>query len=354
MSQTPSTAAARRPAPVPDLSFPFAEAPATARWVEITPDVHWVRMPLPFALDHINLWLLRGPKGWTLVDCGYHSKETRAAWETLLPAHAPLEQIVVTHYHPDHIGQGGWMVREFGVPFHMTEAEYLTAHALYESTSGYGNEGLQALYASHGLAADKIEVLKQRPTGYRNVITEPPRTFRRILHGDVLRLGFHDWQVIAGFGHSPEHASLYCEALGLLISGDMLLPKISTNVSVWSTEPEGDPVGQFLRSIRDFEALPGGTLVLPSHGMPFRGIVPRVAALHQHHEERLAELVTACAQPMTAAGVVPVLFRRPLDTHQLFFAMGESIAHLNHLLARGRVERTKGADGVFRFTAPAD
>ena len=350
MSQTPS-AVAQRAGPASGLTFPFTEPPATARWTAITPDLQWVRMPLPFALDHINLWLLRGPHGWTLVDCGFHSKETRAAWDGLLPQHAPLEQIVVTHYHPDHIGQGGWMVREFGVPFHMTEAEYLTAHALYESTSGYDNEGLQTLYRSHGLAADKVELLKQRPTGYRNVITEPPRTFRRIMHGDLLRLGFHEWRVIAGFGHSPEHASLYCAELGLVISGDMLLPKISTNVSVWSTEPEGDPVGQFLRSIRAYEDLPEDTLVLPSHGLPFRGIGPRVAALHAHHDERLADLVAACATPMTAADVVPVLFRRQLDTHQLFFAMGESIAHLNHLLTRGRVERTKGADGAYRFTA---
>jgi glyoxylase-like metal-dependent hydrolase (beta-lactamase superfamily II) len=155
-------------------------------------------------------------------------------------------------------------------------------------------------------------------------------------HGDVIRLGDHEWRVIIGYGHAPEHASLYCEALRVVISGDMLLPKISTNVSVWSTEPEGDPVRQFLTSIRAYLDLPADTLVLPSHGLPFRGIAPRVAQLANHHEERLAELRAACAVPRTAAEIVPVLFRRQLDVHQMFFAVGEAIAHLDREIAFAR------------------
>lgn len=345
------TTAASAPAAAPALQYPFAAPPAIARWTEIADGVRWVRMPLPFALDHINLWLLRGPNGWTVVDSGFKSDATRDAWEALLPHHAPLEQLVVTHYHPDHFGQAGWFVRTHGVPMTMTEAEYLTAHALYEGTSGYGPEALRSVYGTHGLAEETLVALEARPTGYRNVVTEPPRQFRRMVHGDVLRLGDHEWQVIVGYGHAPEHASLYCAALRLLISGDMLLPKISTNVSVWSTQPDGDPVRQFLGSIRAYLDLPDDTLVLPSHGLPFRGIALRVAQLAAHHEDRLGELLAACDQPRTAAEIVPVLFRRPLDTHQTFFAVGEAIAHLNHLMHRGALERVLGPDGVYRFAA---
>lgn len=337
--------------PATALRYPWSAAPEPGTWIEVADGVRWVRMPLPFALDHINLWQLRGPNGWTLVDTGYDGAPTREAWDRLLPQHTPLEQLLVTHYHPDHFGLAGWFVETHGLPLYMTEAEYLTAHALYENTSGYGPEALRRVFAAHGLDDAMLTALEARPTSYRNVITEPPQQFRRIHHGDVLRLGDHDWRVIVGHGHAPEHASLYCEALKVLISGDMLLPKISTNVSVWSTEPEGDPVGQFLRSLRAYLDLPADTLVLPSHGLPFRGIAPRVAALEQHHADRLAELLAACDTPRTAAEIVPVLFRRKLDVHQTFFAVGEAIAHLNHLMHRGAVERTLGTDRVYRFTA---
>ena len=339
------------PAAPDGMSFPHPVVPEPGQWLEIHPDVRWIRMPLPFALNHINLWLLRGPRGWTIVDTGYNSSATRQAWEQLLPHHPDLEQVLVTHYHPDHLGQAGWFAREFGLPVLMTEAEYLTGHAAYEGTSGFGPEGLAALYRCHGLDAERIAAVTARPTGFRNAITPPPTTYRRISHGDVLRLGHHEWRVMVGHGHAPEHASLYCEALGLLISGDMLLPKISTNTSVPATQPETDPVGQFLSAIRAYTTLPADTLVLPSHGLPFRGIEARVQALEAHHRDRLDEVLGACVEPRTAAEIMPVLFRRELDIHQLFFAMGEAIAHLNHLFQHGRVTRTIGPDGVHRFQA---
>ncbi|MBI1395406.1 MAG: MBL fold metallo-hydrolase [Betaproteobacteria bacterium] len=335
-----------------ELSFPYPDAPAPAEWVALAEDVRWIRMPLPFALNHINLWLLRGDAGWTVVDTGINTDKTRKAWQVLLETHAPIEQIVITHYHPDHFGQAGWFVGTRDVPMLMTEAEYLTAHALFESTSGYDSDNLRPLYGAHGLDEERLDAVTTRPTSYRNVISPPPRTFRRIMHGDRLRLGLHEWEVIVGHGHAPEHASLYSRELGMLISGDMLLPKISTNVSVWSTQPDGDPVAQFLSSIRAYAGLPDDTLVLPSHGLPFRGIKARVRALEDHHAERLEELVAACSEPRTAAEIVPVLFRRELDVHQLFFAMGEAIAHLNYLFHRGRVRRTVGSDGAYRFHAP--
>ena len=334
------------------LRFPFPAPPPTGTVTPIAHGVDWLRMPLPFALDHINLWLLRETDGWAIVDCGFGSDTTRAAWDAIFERYSPITRVIATHYHPDHVGLAGWLTRRWHVELWMTEAEYLTAHAVWEGMAGYGGDALERLFQSHGLDAEGVAAIGRRGNAYRRSVTELPMTFRRITEGDRIRIGAHAWRVIIGYGHAPEHAALHCEELGILISGDMLLPKISTNTSVWSTEPEGDPVGQFLTSISRFTGLPADTLVLPAHGLPFRGIEARVAALHEHHRDRLRELREACmGEPRSAAEVLPVLFRRQLDSHQLYFAMGEAIAHLNRLLAEGAVTRSLGADGIHRFAA---
>jgi glyoxylase-like metal-dependent hydrolase (beta-lactamase superfamily II) len=339
------------------LEYPGASPPAPGETIDIVPRVHWLRMPLPFALDHINLWLLADDDGVTLVDCGYGDSPTRTLWDrhfaTTLRAH-PIRRIIATHCHPDHVGNAAWLSRRVSVPVAMTTAEFLTAHALVADMDGYATRAIFDLFRRHGLAADKLAALEARGNRYRRGVPELPATFVRLREDGALRAAGATWRVIEGFGHSPEHASLYSAERGVLIAGDMLLPKISTNVSVLPIEPDGDPLASFLDSLSTFETLPPDTLVLPSHGLPFRGIPVRVAQLRAHHAARLEELeeaVKASNAPSTAAEIVPVLFRRELDVHQLFFAMGEAIAHLNHLWHAGRVERRAAADGTLRFAA---
>jgi glyoxylase-like metal-dependent hydrolase (beta-lactamase superfamily II) len=338
--------------PAAALAFPQPTPPAPGTVLEVAPGVLWLRMPLPFALDHINLWLIREADGWAAVDCGIGLDETRALWDQVLAqalGGAPLTRVVVTHFHPDHFGNARWLSERFGVRLHMSQGEYLTAHAQYHAHSGYGGEATAELFAAHGLPADQVAAMSARGNGYRKIVGEPPLHYVRMLEDDELVIGERRWRVIVGHGHAPEHVSLYCETLGVLISGDMLLPRISTNVSVWAVDPLGDPLRRFLQSIDRFAALPADVLVLPSHGLPFRGARPRVAMLHRHHADRLGEVELACATPATAAELLPVLFRRALDTHQTFFAMGESIAHLNQLWHRGRLRRIEGADRLIRF-----
>ena len=177
-----------------------------------------------------------------------------------------------------------------------------------------------------------------------------PDSFHRLNDGDELRIGDHVWRVVVGSGHSPEHACLYCPELKLMISGDQVLPKITTNVSVWFEQPWANPLGLYLDSLRRFEPMAAETLVLPSHGRPFRGLHARLAGLRDHHDARLAETLDALAEPRSAAALVPLLFQRELDTHQLTFALGEALAHLHFLEADGRVRREVGEDGVHRFT----
>lgn len=347
----------------PALQFPFAEPPVLGATREVAPGVRWLRMVLPFALDHINLWLLEDDKdgvaGFTIVDCGLSNDSTRAAWENVFAAHVggkPVHRLIVTHYHPDHAGNAGWLVERFGCEMWMTQGEYLTAHAVMDNTAGYSPEAAIALYKANGMDSSHDDGLARRGHFFRKNVLPLPTQYRRILDGQTLTIGRRGWKVMVGNGHAPEHASLYCTELGVCISGDMLLPKISTNVSVWSVDPNGDPLEQFLTSIRAYRTLPAETLILPSHGLPFRGAHQRVEALEVHHAERLAELEQALATaagPLSAFDLLETLFRRKLDTHQTTFAMGEAIAHLHYLLNAGRARRVVGADGVVRYAPMA-
>ncbi len=334
------------------LEFPWAEPPAPATVTPVAAGLGWLRMPLPFALDHINLWLVEGAGGWTVIDTGVCRDEVKALWRAL---HAgamralPIERVIVTHFHPDHFGLAGWLHEEHGAALWMTRAEWLTASYLYSDSAARAAGAQAELFRRNGLDAARVERYRERGNAYRRLVAPPPPN-RRIADGERLALGDHLWEVIVGTGHAPEHACLHCAELGVLIAGDQVLPRISPNVSVWAAEPEGDPLGEFLATLERLAALPAETLVLPSHGLPFRGLGTRIAALEAHHEERLALLAAACeGGARSAAELIPVLFERELDVHQLSFAMGESLAHLAHLAGRGVLRRERGADGIERY-----
>ncbi|MBK8065065.1 MAG: MBL fold metallo-hydrolase [Betaproteobacteria bacterium] len=339
------------------LQFPHAEPPPAGTVREVAPGVHWLRMALPFALDHINLWLLEDGDGLVMIDCGLADDATRAAWDRVLAdfiGQRTVRRLIVTHYHPDHAGLASWLIARHGCELWMTQGEYLSAHVVYNDAAGYSPAASNAFFKANGLGPEHDEGLAKRGNFYRKSVVPLPLGYRRMLDGDVLNVGGRDWQVMVGYGHAPEHVSLYCASLGVCISGDMLPPKISTNVSVWTVEPQGDPLRLFLSSIRRYRELPHDTLILPSHGLPFRGAHTRVEALEQHHAERLADLeraIAASPAPMHAAELLETLFRRKLDTHQTTFAMGEAVAHLHYLCYAGRLRREVGADGVLRYAA---
>jgi glyoxylase-like metal-dependent hydrolase (beta-lactamase superfamily II) len=315
-------------------------------------------MPLPFALDHINLWLVDDGHERVAIDAGFGDAPTRALWETHFTGTlggAALTRIVATHFHPDHLGNAQWLAQRFGVGVTMTLGEFLTAHAVAQSNAEHAGPVPVDLMRAHGLGDEHRAALVARGNGYRRAVPELPAQFERIIGGDTLRLAGIDWHVIAGHGHSPEHAALHAPDRGVLIAGDMLLPRISTNVSVTATDPDGDPLGRFLASLAPFAALSDDTLVLPSHGLPFRGAALRVAQLRAHHALRLDELeahIRAQRAPVAAVDVLQVLFRRTLDLQQLTFAMGEAVAHLNHLWRHGRIARDVTPTGRIQFRTP--
>ena len=343
----------------PSIVYAFADAPGAGKVMAVAPGILWLRIPLPFALDHINLWALEDQGGWTLVDCGLANNASRVLWSEILagPLGAqPVRRLIVTHCHPDHIGLAQWFCRQFDLQPWMTEAEFLHAHAVFHRVAGTSFPALIAWCRANGLDEARLGAFNAGEDHYRSGVPELPHAFRRMHDGERLSIGCNAWRVIVGHGHSPEHAALYCETLGVVIAGDMLLPRITTNVSVWPAQPDGDPLGQFLGSLAAFEALPDDTLVLPSHGMPFHGAARRVAELRDHHGARLGKLSALCAAPRTAAELLPALFTRRLDEHHLVFALGETIAHLNHLMHRGVLDRTN-ADHARRYllrAAPLD
>ncbi|MBU6259226.1 MAG: MBL fold metallo-hydrolase [Burkholderiales bacterium] len=341
------------------------ELPAAGTAIEVAPGLRWLRMKLPFALDHINLWLLRdrdeGIDGWTIVDCGIADDPTRANWEHLFEHELqglPVLRVVVTHMHPDHIGLAHWLTERWSRPgrdcrLWISATDWNAARLASRSTLGFGGEAAARFFARHGLN-DPLQAERVRARGsyYGSLVPQVPASFRRLMDGMTLTIGGRSWRCLVGYGHAPEHMALHCAELGVLISGDMVLPRISTNVSVIDIEPEADPLPLYLASIAALRALPATTLVLPSHGKPFTGLHTRIAQLHAHHEARYAEVLEACAEaPRSAADLLPLLFRRQLDLHQTTFAMGEAIAHVHALAGMGRLRSEAGADGVLRFRA---
>jgi glyoxylase-like metal-dependent hydrolase (beta-lactamase superfamily II) len=346
------------------LDYPLGAAlPDNGRAIEVAPGVKWVRMALPFALNHINLWLLRdemeGPsglvQGWSIVDCCIHKEEAKAHWEEIF-AHEldglPVLRVIVTHMHPDHIGLAHWLCQRWNVHLWISATDYQVARFGCMGPTAFGGEPAAAFFALHGLnGPDEVAQIRSRTNYFPSLVPSVPSHFHRMLDGGTLRIGTHNWRCISGYGHAPEHIALYCEDLNVLIGGDMMLPRISTNVSVYEQEPEANALSLFLASIDKFKSLPASTLVLPSHGKPFTGLHQRIQQLHDHHNDRLAEVMQACTSaPRSAADIIPVLFTRSLDMHQMTFAMGESIAHLHKLWFDGRLTREMGDDGVLRFS----
>lgn len=334
------------------LEYPWAQTPARGSATQVAPGVHWISMPLPFQLDHINLWLIEDEDGLTVVDTGIGNAETRALWEKILLDRGKVKRVVLTHYHPDHAGNAAWLCAR-GAPMWTTQGEYLTAHAVRSSGAGYTAEAVLAVFRSNGLDAERLEGMAamRGNNRYAELVPEFPHSYRRIIEGDRLQIGGNEWRAIVGHGHAPEHLSLFSRELNTVIAGDMLLSTISTNVSVWSIDPEGDPLRLFLDSIARYRDLPSNVLVLPSHGRPFRGAHARVAELEQHHREKFDILSeTLRGRPQSAGGLLEVLFpKRKLDLHQTFFAMGEAIAHLHYLYYAGRATRALGDDGIMRY-----
>jgi glyoxylase-like metal-dependent hydrolase (beta-lactamase superfamily II) len=323
------------------LEFPFPDYPAPGTATEVADGIFWVSTPVPFVgLKQVNLWLVRDGDGWTMIDCGYARDDVRAfitnIWDKVLEGR-PITRLIVTHFHPDHAGNSGWIAERWGLRPRMTQGEWFTANLAIQNLDTDHIEPRLVFYRRHGLDEARLQRFLDEVVLYNDGVTLPP-DYKRLRGGDVLTIGADRWRVVIGEGHSPEHVSLYCAERKILIAGDQILPSITTNVSTWHVDPEFDAVGAFLKTCKTFLGLlDPDTLVLPSHRKPFRNVQHRLRQLAVHHAARLNLLLDKAGAETSAGALIDVLFTPGLDGHQIGFAMGEAVAHLNHLVTLGHM-----------------
>lgn len=337
-----------------ELVYPFDALPGPGKLIEVARGVHWLRMPLPFSLDHINLWLLDDGDGVVLVDTGLKTPDVKALWNTIFEeyiAGRPVHKIIVTHYHPDHVGLAGWLHEKTGAPIHISRTEYLMTRTLCLDVRAVPPAEVMEFFEAAGWDEKLLDA--QRQNGYGNFakgVAPLPVSFIRLQEGDEIIINGIAWEIWVGAGHAPEHVCLYAPSLDVLISGDQVLPRISSNVSVYATEPEGDPMRDWLRSLNYFKKLPSSALVLPSHNEPFYGLHARLDALISGHCAKLERLLRKLKEPRTALETLDTLFGRRFDNPMLIsMATGESIAHLRFLETCGLIMREK-IDGVAYYS----
>lgn len=324
------------------IVYEFDYWPETGESIEIFPGIRWLRMPLPFMLGHINLWLLEDNDHWSIVDTGLFTQTTRDHWERVFTdqlAGRPVGRVLVTHLHPDHVGCAGWLTERFAAPLWMSREEYLLCRVLVADTGKDAPPAGICFYAAAGFPETALERYEKSFGRFGTVVSALPQSYQRISDSMEVMIGENLWRVIVGRGHSVEHACLFCEKLNLLISGDQILPTISSNVSVYPTEPAANPLQDWLQSLRMLSrVLPEDVLVLPAHGKPFRGVNFRLSELIQEHLDGLDKLRELSRKPLRAVDAFPALFKSTITENNLIMAAGEAIAHLNYLLVAGDVE----------------
>jgi glyoxylase-like metal-dependent hydrolase (beta-lactamase superfamily II) len=339
------------------IQYPFTEKPQKGEWLEVAKGIYWLQMVLPMALDHINLYVLEDDKGWWIVDTGIKLGDTRERWELLLAkqmASKPVLGVICTHMHPDHIGQAGWLCDSLRVPLYMSFREYYSARAFTSLQPGKMSWTAEQHYRRAGVGDDYLQSEGANMRGFGSIVEPLPTAFNCLKEGQVLEIGGRQWLVMTGAGHSPEHVSLYCAEDKLMLSGDQIIPRITSNVSVMASEPEANPLQDWFDALRRFRRdIDADTLVMPAHNAPFYGVHARLDYLIDHHEGHLAAVEKACVQPQVAIDLFSVLFSREIGMSQLGLALGESIAHLHYLCAEGRMERQLDDDGLYRFRTTA-
>lgn len=342
------------------LHYPWGRrfGPPQGEPLRIADGVYWLRFSMPMSLDHINLWLLEDDDGWTIVDTCLDTDSSREHWETLFDGFMqdkPVKRVICTHMHPDHVGLAGWLCDRFDCDLWMSQTEFLMCRSLVSDTGREAPRAAVEFFRRAGYTQEQLDHYKARFGMFGKFVSPLPDSYRRLVDMETIVIGGRYWQVMEGMGHSPEHVCLYCPALKLLISGDQVLPRITPNVSVFPTEPDGDPLKYWLRSnARLRERLPEDLLVLPAHETPFTGLHVRISQIIEGHRGDLKALFALLEEPRRVVDCFPALFRRKIKEGTLGLAAGETLAHLNCLLGQHRIRRYADEDGVHWYVQDPD
>ncbi len=328
------------------------QAPELGAAVAVPHELRWIRLPVPGPLQHINVWLAPGRTGRVLIDTGLNQPQTHAAWASLaLSEHLAeqLEAILVTHHHPDHFGMAGALAQRFEVPVRMSAPARAAALRSTSGTVGGSATDLAAYRREWGVDFAAL-VARARGAGtFDGLFSGIPAATAAIVEGERLGELRDPWQASLHFGHAEGHVCLYWRESDLLISGDQLLPAISSNVSLYPGAASENPLGDFLASLEKLARLPPQTIVLPAHGAPFRGVAVRAAQVQAGHRQRLAKLSDFVCEPRDTAEIVGALFgARKLEGWNTLLAYGETLAHMRYLQLRGALLRLE-QDGEVRW-----
>jgi glyoxylase-like metal-dependent hydrolase (beta-lactamase superfamily II) len=334
------------------IRHPFETIPLEGEAIEVADGILWMRLPLPMKLDHVNVYALREGDGWTVIDTGFASNRARSIWATLMQGPLlglPIKRVIVTHHHPDHIGLAGWMQTEFGTELWTTRTAWLFARMLTLDHHEVQKEETLAHYRAGGMDAALYAKRKaERPFLYSDIVAPMPLGFKRIQEGQVLQIGGRNWHVRMGNGHAPEHATFWCQDEPLLLAGDQILSSISPNIGVYATEPDADPLAEWLEACERLSQFAREDhLVLPGHKLPFTGLPARMNALIENHHSALDRLLGFVVEPKTAAECFSLLFKRKIGEGEYGLALVESMAHLNHLYHLGQISRTRRKDDAW-------
>jgi len=339
------------------LIYPLGDPPAPGMAVEAAPGVLWMRLPMFMPLNHVNVYAIADGDGWALIDTGLNNAVTIEAWQTMLAGPLggrPVHRVFGTHMHPDHVGLAGWLCEQTGAALWMSRLEYLTCRVLVADTGKPAPAEGVSFYQACGWNRAQIARYTAEFGGFGRGVWPLPQSYNRLSEGDQITIGDDAWTIVVGSGHSPEHVCLWRKSDGVFISGDQILPRISSNVSVWPTEPNQDPLDDWMRSLHRLrDLLPSDLLILPGHGDPFRGVTTRIDALVRGHETSLKRLERTLRKPCRAIDVFPSLFARPVGDAVFGMATGESVAHLNYLEGQGRARRERDENGVDWWSSTA-
>lgn len=336
------------------IRYPWSEPPAQGEATEIAQGVLWMRLPLPMALDHVNIYALDDGDSWTVIDTGLSSNKTRRIWEALMAgplAGKPIRRVVVTHHHPDHVGNAGWFQTEHGAELVTSRTSWLFARMLTLDVQETWPQETLDFYRSAGMASEVLNKrMADRPFNFADTVYPMPLGFTGIQQGDVIRMGGRDWDVHMGNGHAPEHATFWSRDDNLVLSGDQILSSISPNLGVYATEPMADPVSGWMEACERLQALARPDhLVLGGHKLPFTGLPLRMKQLIDNHHGALERLLDHLDQPKSAADCFMPLFKRTIREGEYGLALVEAVAHVNHLYHIGAVTRTQRADGAWLY-----
>jgi glyoxylase-like metal-dependent hydrolase (beta-lactamase superfamily II) len=321
--------------------------------IEVAEGILWFRLPMPIALDHINIYLLDDGDSWVLIDTGLADTKSIEIWTNILKKYLskrPIQKIIGTHFHPDHVGLAGWLIERTDAEFWMTQIEWLSARQAYLTVDSGASQAMSTFYQKANLKPDLIKIYDDIGNDYRSMVTPIPLEYDRIEHSTLFKIGDRIWKPVFGSGHSPDHVSFYCEKDRIMLGGDMLLPRITPIIAVWWQEPNADPLEGYIEFLKTLGYIGSDALILPAHNRPYKELQTRVADLISHHNERLEITYEACKNENSAEAIMQELFIRKLDPFQTRFAIGETIAHINNLIKKGTLRRRLDDDGVYFYS----